>query len=95
MKIDLVEVCAATHAHLESADWAMNMEVKCILENSFDTWGQNNHHFQVCDMINEYEDGAEMGFRAIRKRFSLLGDFYLIMKMWPRVTSAALVYFSA
>ena len=27
-------------------------------------WNYN----QVCDMINEYEDGAEMGFRAIRKR---------------------------
>ena len=27
---------------------------------------------QVCDMINEYEDGAEMGFRAIRKRWFLI-----------------------
>ena len=33
MKIDLVQVSAATHAHLESADWALNMEVKCIFKN--------------------------------------------------------------
>ena len=28
-------------------------------------------------MINEYEDGAEMGFRAIRKRFSYVPYIYL------------------
>ena len=57
------------------------MEVKCI----FEARGWQNHHFQVCDMINEYEDGAEMGFRAIRKRFSFWDIF------WPILTNKGIL----